>query len=127
LIFKSTREENVNVIGLPSSALGALEVHRRRQDEFRAQFGSDYRKDLNLIFANPDGTPLNPDSISATVSVFVQTSENSKAEKLIATSPAALSRQPHAGEWGSAAGSLKATRAFLSADDGRYLLALPGR
>ena len=43
LIFKSTQEENVLVIGLASSALGALEEHRKRQDEFRAQFGPDYR------------------------------------------------------------------------------------
>jgi hypothetical protein len=42
------------VIGLPASALAALEAHRRRQDEFRAQFGRDYRNDLDLIFANPD-------------------------------------------------------------------------
>jgi integrase len=34
------------------------------------QFGPDYQSDLDLIFANPDGTPLNPDSISATVSAL---------------------------------------------------------
>jgi integrase len=45
-----------------------LEEHRKRQDQFRHQFGPDYRVDLDLIFANPDGTPLKPDSISATVS-----------------------------------------------------------
>ncbi len=70
LIFKSTKEENVLVIGLPPSTLAALEVHRKRQDEFRTQFGPAYRNDLDLIFANPDGTPLNPDSISATVSAL---------------------------------------------------------
>ena len=47
-----------------------LEAHRRQQDEFRQQFGSDYRADLDLVFANPDGTPLKPDSISATVSLL---------------------------------------------------------
>jgi integrase len=45
-------------------------VHRKCQDEFRAQFGPDYRSDLDLIFANPDGSPLKPDSISATVSAL---------------------------------------------------------
>jgi integrase len=68
LTFKSTKEENVLVIGLPPSALAALEAHRERQGEFRAQFGPDYRSDLDLIFANRDGTPLKPDSISSTVS-----------------------------------------------------------
>jgi len=33
------------------------------------QFGADYHSDLDLIFANPDGSPLKPDSISATESV----------------------------------------------------------
>ena len=70
LIFKSTKEENILVIGLPPSALAALEAHRTRQDEFRAEFGPDYRTDLDLIFAEPDGTPLKPNSISATVSAL---------------------------------------------------------
>jgi integrase len=42
----------------------------KRQDEFRAQFGPDYRCDEDLIFANPDGSPLKRDSISATVSAL---------------------------------------------------------
>jgi hypothetical protein len=29
-----------------------------------------YRADLDLIFANPDGTPLKPDSVSACVSLL---------------------------------------------------------
>jgi len=70
LVFKSTKEDNILVIGLPPSERPALEEHRKRQDEFRAQFGADYRSDLDLIFANPDGTPFNPDSISATVSAL---------------------------------------------------------
>jgi hypothetical protein len=30
----------------------------------RQKYGADYRADLDLIFANPDGTPLRPDSVS---------------------------------------------------------------
>ena len=41
-----------------------LEVHCKQQDELRRKFGPDYRADLDLIFANPDGTPLKPDSAS---------------------------------------------------------------
>lgn len=70
LVFKSTKEENILVIALPPSAQTALELHRAKQNEFRTQFGADYRTDLDLIFANPDGTPFNPDSISATVSAL---------------------------------------------------------
>lgn len=46
------------------------DAHRRRQDEFRRQYGSDYRADLDLIFANPDGTLLKPASVSAAVSLL---------------------------------------------------------
>jgi integrase len=41
-----------------------------RQCEFRRRFGPDYRTDLDLVFANPDGTPLKPDSVSAAVSAL---------------------------------------------------------
>jgi integrase len=70
LEFKGTKTEEPRPVSLPTSAIAALNAHRKRQDEFRHQFGSDYRVDLDLIFANPDGTPLKPDSISATVSLL---------------------------------------------------------
>ncbi len=70
LEFKGTKTERPRPVSLPESVLIRLEAHRRRQDEFRRQFGPDYRSDLDLIFANPDGTPLKPDSISASVSLL---------------------------------------------------------
>jgi integrase len=70
LEFKGTKTEKPRSVALPASALIALEAHRRQQDEFRRQFGPDYRSDLDLIFANPDGTLLKPDSISASVSAL---------------------------------------------------------
>ncbi|MFN3323387.1 MAG: tyrosine-type recombinase/integrase [Bryobacteraceae bacterium] len=70
LEFKGTKGENVRVVKIPDSVLVALEEHRKRQDEFRRQFGPDYRTDLDLIFANPDGSPLRPDSISSSVSAL---------------------------------------------------------
>jgi integrase len=68
LVFKSTKTEEPRKVELPPSMVARLDAHRLRQDEFRRQFGPDYRSDLNLIFANPDGTPLMPNSISSTVS-----------------------------------------------------------
>jgi integrase len=68
LAFKSTKTEKPRVVVLPESAITVLAEHRERQEEFRHQFGPDYRADLDLIFAHPDGTPLKPDSISASVS-----------------------------------------------------------
>ena len=58
------------MVKIPEETLAKLEIHHKRQDEFRAQFGPAYRSDLDLIFANPDGSPLKPDSISATVSAL---------------------------------------------------------
>ena len=71
LEFKGTKtEDSARPVSLPRSTVIALEAHREQQNEFRQQFGSDYRVDLDLIFANPDGTPLKPDSVSASVSAL---------------------------------------------------------
>ena len=70
LEFKCTKTEKPRIVTLPPSAIVVLDEHRRQQDELRLQFGPDYRADLDLIFANPDGTMLKPDSISASVSAI---------------------------------------------------------
>jgi integrase len=70
LEFKGTKTEKPRPVSLPSSAIAVLDAHRLQQDEFRRQYGADYRADLDLIFANPNGSPLQPDSISATVSAL---------------------------------------------------------
>ena len=70
LEFKGTKTERPRDVKVPASALAALDAHRKRQDEFRQQFGPNYRADLDLIFANPDGTPLRPNSISSVVSLL---------------------------------------------------------
>jgi len=70
LEFKGTKTERPRDVKVPASALAALETHRKRQDEFRQQYGPDYRTDLDLIFANSDGTLLRPNSISSGVSLL---------------------------------------------------------
>ena len=70
LEFKDTKTNEPRPVALPESAIVALASHRKQQDIFRHQFGPDYRSDLNLIFADPDGSPLRPDSISASVSAL---------------------------------------------------------
>src|SRR3954451_9454967 len=67
LVFKGTKTDEPRKVEMPPSLLACLEAHRLRQDEFRRQFGQAYRSDLDLIFANPDGSPLMPNSVSATV------------------------------------------------------------
>jgi integrase len=57
-------------IAIPDLTLQVLDRIRAKQQEFRAQFGPDYRADLDLVFSNPDGTPLKPDSVSGTASAL---------------------------------------------------------
>lgn len=70
LDFKTPKNGRTRIVALPQSASAALDRHREKQETYRTQFGPDYRADLDLIVANPDGTPLRPDSISATVSAL---------------------------------------------------------
>jgi integrase len=70
LEFKGTKSVRPRRVFLPGSVLISLAAHRTKQDEFRRQFGPEYRADLDLIFANPDGTPLRPNSVSASVSLL---------------------------------------------------------
>jgi integrase len=67
LTFKLPKNNKPRIVTLPASTLEFLKAHRVKQDEFRKKFGPTYQ-DSDLIIANPDGTPLRPDSISATVS-----------------------------------------------------------
>jgi integrase len=69
LEFKSIKTDQPRMIKVPEETIPKLEAHRKAQRDFRSQFGPDYRA-LDLIFANPDGPPLKPDSVSATVSAL---------------------------------------------------------
>ena len=70
LEFKSTKTERPRPVSLPESAIATLAAHRQKQEAFRAEYGAAYRADLDLVFAHPNGSPLRPDSISASVSAL---------------------------------------------------------
>jgi integrase len=53
---------------IPEITLPIIEAHRKSQEVFRQQFGADYEGDL--VFCNPNGTPLRPDSISSAASAL---------------------------------------------------------
>jgi integrase len=82
LTFKSTKTEKPRRIELPPTMPTVLARRRERQDKYRRQFGPDYRSDLNLIFANTDGSPLMPNSVSATVSRLCRTLKLPKGASL---------------------------------------------
>jgi integrase len=67
LRVKSTKTEKPREISLPRSAIEVLRTHRGGQVENRRLFGPDYRDDLNLVFATPEGDYLKPDTLTAKV------------------------------------------------------------
>jgi integrase len=67
LRLKSTKTEKPREISLPRSAIEVLRTHRGSQVQNRRLFGPDYRDDLNLVFATPEGDYLKPDTLTAKV------------------------------------------------------------
>jgi len=70
LAFKETKNQSARLVVLPNFAVKALEAHSAAQKAFREQFASAYNTELDLIFAEPDGAPLKPNSISSSVSAL---------------------------------------------------------
>jgi integrase len=70
LVFKETKNQSSRLVVLPESAVKALEAHREAQKTLREQFSMAYNSNLDLIFAEPDGAPLKPNSISSSVSAL---------------------------------------------------------
>jgi site-specific recombinase XerD len=68
--FQGTKTGESRTVILTSEAMTTLDEHRVQQDVHRRKYGPDYRADLDLVFANPDGTPLKPNSISSTISLM---------------------------------------------------------
>jgi integrase len=60
--------------------LKKLNAHRKKQDEYRAHFGETYQG--NFIFSNPDGSPLKPDTVSASVSLLFRSLKLPKGASL---------------------------------------------
>jgi integrase len=72
LQVKPTKTEQPRTLSLPATAVQALREHRILQQEMRQKFGSDYRTDLDLVFATPDGDYLKPDSVTAKVCLLAR-------------------------------------------------------
>ena len=65
LVFKEPKTtRSRRTITLPSQTVRELLSHRSRQAKERLLIGSAY-KDQGLVFANADGSPEGPDSITA--------------------------------------------------------------
>ena len=119
LQFKGTKTERPRRVSLPESVVAALEQHRQEQNKFRRQFGSTYCSDLDLIFANPDGSPLKPDTISASISLLCRRLRSAEGGQ-----PSHAAPQPWLGSIGRRGGpgnGVRAIGALLHSRDGRHL------
>jgi integrase len=72
LRIKPTKTEKPRTVPLPAIAVEALKEHRQRQAVYREQYGPDYRTDLNLVFATPEGEHLKPDSVTSKASALAK-------------------------------------------------------
>jgi integrase len=72
LRIKAPKNGKARPLPLPPFAIEVLELHRTDQAKNRKLFGKDYRCDLDLIFADPQGNYLKPDSVTAAACVIAQ-------------------------------------------------------
>ena len=61
LLFKEPKNGKPRTVALPKPLVTMLEEHRQRQETERGLLGKGY-KDDGLVFARPDGSPVNPRS-----------------------------------------------------------------
>jgi integrase len=72
LRIKSTKTKRTRLISLSGTAVTMVQCHRAAQEKNRRLFGPDYRKDLDLVFCDPQGAYLKPDSITAKISLLAK-------------------------------------------------------
>jgi excisionase family DNA binding protein len=70
LKFKIPKSKKRRRIAIPPLLIEALKQHREEQDKNRKLFGPDYKTDLDLIVALPDGSPWKSDSFTASYARF---------------------------------------------------------
>jgi integrase len=80
VFLKEPKNKKFRTITIPPSALKKLAAHRKRQQPYREHFGDSYQGDF--IFCNPDGSPLKPDTISASVSLLFRSQKLPKGASL---------------------------------------------
>lgn len=65
LRVKSTKNDTPRDISLPASCVEILNCLREQQAGYRRMLGPDYKAELNLVFCDPKGDYLKPDSVTA--------------------------------------------------------------
>ena len=80
VFLKEPKNRKFRVVTIPASALKKLRAHRAAQEPQREHFGENYQGDY--IFCNPHGSPLKPDTVSASVSLLFRSLKLPKGASL---------------------------------------------
>jgi integrase len=78
LFFKEPKNDRARTITLPAPMLAILEQHRKRQAQECDALGKGYKGD-DLVFARPDGSPVNPRMFGSRV---VELAERAKVKAI---------------------------------------------
>ncbi|MFY9860883.1 MAG: site-specific integrase [Candidatus Cybelea sp.] len=78
LLFKEPKNGKPRTVALPKPLVTMLEEHRQRQETERGLLGKGY-KDDGLVFARPDGSPVNPRSFGTR---FIELAERAKVKPI---------------------------------------------
>jgi integrase len=71
MIESTPKSHNARVIDLDSETVDLLRAHRRRQQDERAEWGTDY-EDRDLVVCHENGSPIHPQSFSQTFARLVK-------------------------------------------------------
>jgi integrase len=72
LRIKSPKNGRPRLVYLPASLVRVLNEHKVEQAKHQDMFGGQYRADQNLVFADPAGDYLKPDSVTASACLVAQ-------------------------------------------------------
>jgi integrase len=72
LKFKIPKGNKRRVITMPQFLNESLEAHKQEQEKNRRMFGWDYKTDLDLVMALPDGSPWKPNTFSSAYTRFAE-------------------------------------------------------
>ena len=106
-------------IALDPATETRLRRHRAAQAEDRLRWGEGYRADLDLVFAQEDGSPINPQSVSLAFVKHVRTAGLPACGSTICATP----RDGGALRWSPRQGGLGPPRALVLQRDLGHLLA----
>ena len=125
LHWKDTKTGEERPVKIPGVTMAAFERRRAEQQRAQAAF-PDYNRSLDLVFADPGGEPLMPDSVSSKASLLCRKPKLPKGASLHTLRHSHFSQLiAHGADLGAVAA--RAGHANASTTLGIYSLPYPGK